>query len=322
MPILIKKLGDLDENKWENLLLTSNFSSFYQTKFWAEVWEKGFPFCQGIFFVLEDDMNNYQAGLPLIQFKKKGFFGYYSMPYGTYGGLMGNVSEEEKLRFIKEIVEVCNQNKWLKLQIVDFFDQHTELEKLDFKKIQTFTHLIKLNNPDSEIGFKKRGYEQSLKRELKIREIISLEEVKICYHLYLTTAQKHQLKKIKYPKEFYDKLFLMGKNSSYLKWWVVIKGNQIIAYQINFLFKDMFYYWDGASSPSFLKDRPNDALMGYSLNWAKENKLKFYNLGGSPQDARGLIKFKEEWGGKRKTYFIYEKSSSLGKLQNLVRKSL
>ena len=227
MSIFIKKLNEIDEKKWENLLLTSNYCSFYHTLFWAEVWEKSFSFCQAIFFILEDNNGNYKAGLPLIQFKKRGFFSYFSMPYGTYGGLMGNVSEEEKLNFIKKVVEVCNQSKWLKLQMVDFFEQDKELEKLNFKKFQTFTQLIKLDNSNSEIGFKKRGYEQSLKRELKIREICSLEEVKICYQLYLKTTEKHQLKKIKNPKEFYDNLFLIGKNSNWLKWWVVVKENQI-----------------------------------------------------------------------------------------------
>ena len=95
-----------------------------------------------------------------------------------------------------------------------------------------------------------------------------------------------------------------------------------MAYQINFLFKDVLCYWDGASLPDFLTDRPNDALMGHSINWAKRNKLKFYNLGGSPEKAEGLIKFKEDWGGERKKYFIYEKTSTLGKIQNLARKLL
>jgi len=262
------------------------------------------------------------AGLPLIRFKKKGFLSFLSMPFGTYGGVIGNLSEEQKIQLLREVVKFGTEKKHLRLQIVDFFDQNKELGKLNFRKIPTFTHVINLENSKSEIGFQKRGYEQSLKKELSVREIGSLDEANICHQLYLTTAQKHQLQHIKYPLKFYENLFSMKANSNHLKWWIVLKEKQIIAYQINFVCQDTLYYWDGGSSPDFLGDRPNDALMGHSLKWAKENKLKYYNLGGSPQESEGLIKFKQDWGAERRNYFIYEKTSPLGKMQNLVRKFL
>ncbi len=318
MPLTVKRLDQIDKAQWDALLLNSDCSSFYHTLFWAHIWEKSFSGCEALFFISEEE--NSLAGLPLIQFKKRGFCSYFSMPFGTYGGLIGNLTGEEQIRFIQEVVKFCTQKKWLRLQIVDFFGEYQNLEKLNFKRILTFTHLISLMNPKSEIGFQKRGYEQSLKKELIIREINSLNEVRNCYQLYLATAEKHQLKNLKYPFGFYENLFSLGKDSNLLQWWIVLKDNQIIAYQINFVFKDMLYYWDGASRPDFLSDRPNDALMGHSLSWTKENKIRFYNLGGSPQKAEGLIKFKEDWGGERNNYFVYERSSILGKVQDSARK--
>lgn len=318
MTYSIKRLNQIDEKKWEHLVLTSKSSSFYHTLFWSKIWEKSFPACEALFFIFDD--KNYPAGLPLIQFQKRGFFSFFSLPFGTYGGLIGNLTFEEQIKFMQEIVKFCTQKKWLRLQIVDFFGEYQDLEKLDFKKIPTFTHLINLMKPQSEIGFQKRGYEQSLKKELVIREVYSLDEVRNCYQLHLSTAEKHQQVKIKYPFKFYENLFSLGQDSHLLKWWMVLKDNQIIAYQINFVFKEMLYYWDGASRVDFLADRPNDALMGHSLSWAKENKMKSYNLGGSPDKAQGLIKFKEDWGGERKNYFVYERSSILGKVQDLARK--
>lgn len=320
MPLSIKKLNQIDEKRWENLVLTSKYSSFYHTLFWVGIWESSFPDCESLFFILEEQ--NYTAGLPLIGFKKNEFLSFFSMPFGTYGGVIGNLTEEQKIKFFKELIKFGTEKKFLRLQIVDFFGQNKELETFIFKKISTFTHKINLENLKSERDLQKRGYEQSLKKNLDIREVASLEEVKICYQLYLATAQKHQLKQIKYPLKFYENLLTVGANSNHLKWWIVLKGKQIIAYQINFCFKDTLYYWDGGSSPDFLPDRPNDALMGHSIKWAKDNKLKFYNLGGSPQESEGLIRFKEDWGGERKDYFIYEKESTLGKIQKAVRKFL
>ncbi len=320
MPVTLKSLDQINPGLWDELLLKSDYSSFYHTLLWASLWEKSFDSCKALFFISEKQ--NHLAGLPLIQFRKKGFNSFFSMPFGTYGGLIGNLALEEKIKFIQEVVKFCTKKKWLRWQMVDFFNQYQDLESLKFRKIQTFTHIIDLQNPKSEIGFQKRGYEQSLKKELIIREICSMEEARICHQLYLATAEKHQTKQIKFPFEFYENLFSMEKASQCLKWWLVLKENEIIAYQINFLFKDMLFYWDGASLPAYLQDRPNDALMGHSLNWAKENKIKFYNLGGSPPKAKGLVKFKEDWGGERKNYFIYEKTSAMGRIQNLVKKLL
>jgi len=320
MAFSLIKLNQLDERKWENLVLTSKFSSFYHTSIWSEVWEKSFPDCEALFFVLEG--GDYFAGLPLIRFKKKGLFSFFSMPFGTYGGIIGECSDDQKNQIFNEVVKFVTEKSFLRLQIVDFFGQNEDLERLNFKKLSTFAHTIYFDSPKSEIGFQKRGYEQSLKKELTLKEIGSLDEAKACYKLYLTTAKKHQLKQIKYPFKFYENLFTLLRNSDQMKWWVVLKESRIIAYQINFSFKDTLYYWDGASSPDSLTDRPNDALMGHSIQWAKERKLKFYNLGGSPEKAAGLIRFKEDWGGERKDYFIYEKTSGMGKLVNLARRIL
>jgi len=320
MPLSIKKLNQIDEKKWESLVSTSKHSSFYHTKIWSEIWEKSFPDCEALFFILEEQ--NYIAGLPLIKFRKKGFHSFFSMPFGAYGGIIGNLSEEQKIQLLRDVVQFVSEKKHLRLQIVDFFGQNKELETLNFKKISTFTHQINLENPKSESGFQKRGYEQSLKKGLNVKEVDTMGEVKICYQLYLTTAEKHQLKQVKYPLKFYENLFSVKTNSNHLKWWIVSKEKQIMAYQINFVFKDTLYYWDGGSSADFLPDRPNDALMGHSLKWAKENKFKFYNLGGSPRESEGLIRFKEDWGGERKDYFICEKESALGRIQKAVRKFL
>ena len=172
MPLSLKKLNQVDEKKWENLVLTSKYSSFYHTKIWSEIWEKSFPDCEALFFILEEQ--NYIAGLPLIKFRKRGFHSFFSMPFGAYGGIIGNLSEEQKIQLLRDVVQFVSEKKHLRFQIVDFFDQNKELEKLNFQQTETFTHLINLDNSKSEIGLQKRGYEQSLKRELSVREIGSL----------------------------------------------------------------------------------------------------------------------------------------------------
>ena len=69
-------------------------------------------------------------------------------------------------------------------------------------------------------------------------------------------------------------------------------------------------------------------LFGFPSRTTKANQYLLYNfakqvsragvtrlnLGASPSDARGLIEYKEKWGGRTYTYNCYRRLSRLGRL--------
>jgi lipid II:glycine glycyltransferase (peptidoglycan interpeptide bridge formation enzyme) len=113
-------------------------------------------------------------------------------------------------------------------------------------------------------------------------------------------------------------LFSLGSKSSWLHWWLAVEKEKIAAYMITFAFKKQVYFWDAASDLETLNLRPNDLLMGHSLSWAQSNNYENFNLGSTPAGSEGVVKFKEEWGGKLKSYPVYVKRTPLERLIGLL----
>src|SRR5512136_837303 len=81
-------LADLDEQKWEELLLDSPFSTFYHKSNWAKLWFSSYVYLTPLFVVYYDEKGEYKAGFPFILSDKYRLSRGHSMPFGTYGGMV------------------------------------------------------------------------------------------------------------------------------------------------------------------------------------------------------------------------------------------
>src|SRR3989304_6428341 len=319
MSFTLLNSSSLDHKEWDKLLESTEAATFYHTSVWADLWEKSYDFCRALYFVEKID-SGYALALPLIKIRKKGWESLFSMPMGGYGGPVNLLSaESQKEEFLLEVLSIVKSLKTLRFQIVDFLGKYPFSAQAGLTSRQAFTHLIELGNSDLDGLLTKRGFQQAERKKVKARKIEAGKEVQICYDLYLKTCQRHKTIP-KYSQPFYLNIFNSGKGCDWLLWWLAEVDNKIIGYQINFVFKDELYLWDGGSDPEGLSWRTNDFLMGQSLKWCKEHNLFHYNLGGSPPGTEGLVHFKEQWGGKRKSYQVYEKTFTLAKLVDILRR--
>jgi hypothetical protein len=291
-------LGELEEKKWEELVLNSVSSTFYHKSSWAKVWFSSFVYFTPLFFVSLDEKGDYTSGFPFILSDKYRLKRAYSMPFGTYGGLITSENlKEENLKNIYEGIE--NEFKKLKIvsaEITDFFRNQNILRQFGYKSAKGYTHILDLSKyPANPVHKTKRGAIQAEKKGVKIIPLPPIEKIKDCYELVKKRDKRYGLKKSKHPLGLYENI------------WNIFKPGRIIAFQISLLFKDTIYYWEGASEPEALHLRPNDALFKDTIQWGISKGYRYYNLGGSPKNAEGLVKFKETWGGEKKEYNIYSR---------------
>lgn len=241
------------------------------------------------------------------------------MPLGTYGGLLGrNWSEAEAEKLLAGVPAILTKPTTLRFQIVDFENNLSILKQKGFAALQATAHIINLQKVNLEELLNKRGYQQASKKALTARKISTDSDLNQCYEIYLLACRRHRSKP-KYPDEFYRNLFADGMSSDWLLWWVAEFEDKIVGYQINFNYRNQLIMWDAGFEPDNLNLRASDYLMGESLKWCKKNKIANYNLGGSPVSAEGLVHFKEQWGGKIKQYYTYEKTFLFGQLSDLLR---
>lgn len=303
-------LGDLEEKKWEELLSNSPSSTFYHKSAWAKVWFSSFVYFTPLFLVYLDDQGDYQAGFPFLLSDKYRVKRVYSMPFGTYGGLVtsGAAADEHTRVFYNEIKSQLRKLRVAGSEVVDFSGKENILTEHGYRAVKHSTHILDLTKyPDDPVHKTKRGAIQAEKKGVKVEPLSSVEKIRDCYDLVQRRDKRHGLKKSKYPFGLYENIWNILRPGEQLFWRVAKIDERIIAFQINFLFKDTIYYWEGASSTETLNLRPNDALFKDTIQWGISQGYNYYNLGASPEDAEGLVRFKEAWGGEKKEYFIYSK---------------
>jgi len=327
MRVEIKSTNDLDEDKWNTLLEDSPESTVYHTKTWAEVWEESYPRSNSFFIIWTDEKEDYLAGLPVWQREKFGLRSFYSMPFGTYGGLIKKEKTEGGafLPVYEKLLQMRGRWRTIKAQLVDFSSTNDHLQDIGFSSSEYYTHLIRLNQIDESnhmrtFGRKRReGIRQSQRRGIEVKDIRSLKDVRRCYQLSWETYKRHNGKLLKYPFKLFENIFTLMSERNLLKWVIALKDERIIGSLISLVFKDTLYAWEGGSDFGELNARPNDALFLYSILWAKKNGLKVFNFGATPKGAEGMIKFKKSWGAERKDYLIYEKKNKLGEFLDKIR---
>jgi lipid II:glycine glycyltransferase (peptidoglycan interpeptide bridge formation enzyme) len=320
MAVEIKTLSNLDEEKWNRLLEESPHSTVYHTKSWAQIWQRSYPESNSFFIITVDEKGDYLAGLPIWQRKRFGLKSIYSMPFGTYGGLIKKKGADGSVSLLlyEELLKMLEEWRAIKAELVDFSLTDHHLQEIGFSVRRYYAHLILLDQIDENdyvstlTRERKKCIRQSRRRGVEVRDVHSLDEVRRCYELSLGTRRRHDVKSTKYPLELLENIYNLMNKRNLLRWFVALRGERVIGSLVNFVFKDTFYAWEGGSDFQELNARPNDALYVYSILWAKRNGLRIFNFGATPEKAEGMIRFKESWGAHRKEYLIYEKKKGLG----------
>ena len=318
-------LADLDEQKWEELLLNSPFSTFYHKSNWAKLWFSSFVYFTPLFLVYSDENGEYKAGFPFILSDKYRLKRAYSMPFGTYGGMIvsAGLQIEEVAGLYQRMDQELRKFKLASAEVIDFFGQQKNLSQYGYNAVKASTHVLDLSKyRDDPVHKTKRGAIQAEKKGVKVEPLSSVEKIRHCYNLVLERDKRHGLKRSKFPLGLYENIWNILKSVEELRWSVAKVEERLIAFQINFVFKDTIYYWEGASLSEALNLRPNDALFSDTIQWGIAQGYRYLNLGGSPEKAEGLVRFKEAWGGERKDYLIYSKKKFWYKIVEKLRRLL
>ncbi len=77
--------------------------------------------------------------------------------------------------------------------------------------------------------------------------------------------------------------------------------NQLISAIVSLRHGDTVFYAHGGTLHSFMKPGAADLTMLAAISKAKSDGARRFNFLSSPEDQKGLIRFKEKWGGKSET---------------------
>lgn len=314
------RLESLNQEKWDELVEESG--TVFHHSLWLHLWEQAFPFSSSVYVATED--GEILGGIPFCHRQKYRFKEAYSMPRGSYGGVvLKNVDDFDlRTQLESEFTFYCLREGYTRINIIEFSPElNTNLEKYDVKPVST--HLLNLKY-SSEDQLKKiaqshrRSLPKAFEQGFSQLNLESSEQLEQYFDLVKDTADRQKREPF-YRYDFYQKLWDIFSDSDKLYWPIVYSEDRMLASAIVFIHNKSAIYWDGASTYEARERGANFHLFWNLIQMLKEMKIEVLDFGASPQKRPGLKRFKSGWGAERFNYFEYNYQKPISKLATKVK---
>ncbi len=225
-------------------------------------------------------------------FKSNDYFDLSSL-YG-YGGFCIQGDGYQKLN--DDYDKFCIDSGFIS-EITRFhlsYDAH----KVFSGKVEYVQKNVVLNlEPSSDelfMGFEhkvRKNIKKSLGYELEVKIDTLGEDIEHFMEMYYSTMDRTGAKKSFYfSKEFFNELNKMKNNFIYI---YALHDNKIISAELVLYGSHNCYSFLGGTNMEYSHMRPNDFLKWEIINWAKQQGLKQFVLGGGYGGEDGIFKYKK-----------------------------
>jgi len=318
---------NINPSEWYKLLLNSKDATIFHTYEWIQVLEKTYPNHKPLFLIASNENAELVGCMPIIALREKGFRHFFSTPFG-YGGFLIRNDMNESLRIMGlrkfcELGKVWNHGRSM---INDFSKKCGFLASLGFKEKKGFTHVLELNVPFDQIWAgiisKKARNEtrQAVKRGVTVEELKDNSQLELLHDMILETYDRHKTEP--YPLKYYENILAIMGERKLVRWLIAKHSGKPVATSLFFTFKESVVYRMNSSYMEYRNLQPNNLLISEMIKWSCENGYKSFDFGGSPLEANGLIRFKENWGAKKTELNVYEKVSPIFKFASFCKRIL
>lgn len=296
----ISQVRTASKNEWDHLWLNCSYSTYFHSREWAEAWQDYLnntiqPDPRMIFFT-----DGKKALLPLsCRFFFKGCIKFFlSSPAGTYGGWIS--CDDLKKEHANMLVDYLMRNiKNLSWRINPFQPDIFDFNLLVDKREKTQALNLKGGFDSLWQHWKKnkgaliRNIRKAKKEGIIIKPAEALEEWQLYYDIYKESLRRWGKKvSSKYEWELFQ--ILHQKKSAYIKLWLAMYKEKIVAGILCFYGKNHVVYWHGAALKVFFKLRPMNLLIAEAIKHACDKKYTWFDFNPSG-GQEGVWKFKKSF---------------------------
>ena len=301
----IKIVNPLEYADWDDLLLTNNECSFFQSSGWAKVLTESYHY-KPLYFA-QIDHERLSALLPLMEVKnlllgKKGI----SLPFSDYCPPVA-LNSKQLRKIIESAISHGKESGW---KYVELRGGGDHLQNITSSS-SYYNHTLSLENGEKAIftslrGSTQRNIKQSLKKKVIVRISNSPDSMKEFYRLHCLTRKRHSLppQPFHFFKNIYDYIISKGKANILL----ASLGKSNIASALFFHFGVKALYKFGASDAQYNHYRPNNLVMWEAIKWYAGNGYETLDFGRTAFSNNGLSQYKRGWGTEESiiNYYKYD----------------
>jgi predicted N-acyltransferase len=302
--IQIKLLNNKYKKNYMDFLFKVNNSNIYYTLEWKESLQRCFDF-KPQYLIVKDDSDVIYAALPL--FLLKNIYGKRlgSLPFSSYGGVLGEKKYEKLL--ILESLNLMNQLNCEFVTIrqnplIDFFKKDNVI--IYKNRLRQYLKIIKPEILWKKIKKSNREHiRKANKVGVKIEKAVDKNGLEEFYLLSLLTSKRKGI--FSPPLIFFKTIWDILYPKGYVEIFLAKYNNETIAATLNFSFNDTVVSAFGPWNPVYKRYFPNNLLDWESINWCYKNNFSIYDLGTTGINNPGLISYKDSFGALKIPYFFY-----------------
>ncbi len=296
--------------KYAQIYRESETATVYQSPEWLQVLES----LRGELLFLEVDENTI---IPFICKGRGRLRRCYSLSFDTYGGPVScgetNVSFDEVVAALK-IPSV---------RMVDFssgmMDQSNTASPLHAYVVDLTVGADRIIQ--SYAKKTRAALRQSVRRGLQIEKMEDPKLLPEFYTLHARMAHRHRT--VPHPLSLLRAIFNIMVPKEMAAFYIAKHENKTVACNLILRDKKIAYDWLFGYKKESLQLRPTNALIDSAIRDEINLGSKSFNLGTSPSNHRGIIKFKESFGAERYPYRIFFKAGlSYSMMRKLKRRAL
>ena len=323
--VRIVDIDSLDVQQWNELLMKSEVCDAFQTYEWALVLRNSMN-VEPLFLLVQDK----EETIGGVMFFKKKMFGI-SDCYEIRGGPL--CVGKNKTAVMEKIIKTFDKKKArsIYLLFVPFPLINCSFRKMfkaeGYRSFPFSTIIIDLRRPLKDIW---RALDKGARRAIKKAERVGVkatiaktwQEWKTYYNLHMVHTREKNYPED--PYEFFKEMFkLHHKNMSRL--FVAKHEDQMIAGMLFLIYRKNMICLQSAYLDAYRWYNPNHLIRWRSIEWARENSVTTYDIGGLPWEKtpylRGVYEFKKQWDGHVQWYYYYLNRRLLFSGMHLIRTS-
>jgi hypothetical protein len=294
-----------DPAAWDALVDDSDSATVFHTSAWARLWIAEWPGARWEAVVLPD-AHGYAGALGLIIHDGPLGRRVLAMPYGTYSGPIvrrGHPDPSSVRRLLLEGYAQLVRHAWVMLSELTWYQGKRDEVPSDLLATEGFTHVRPLSSDyEAQIGALPLSVRSRIKQAeehgLTFRPVTDARDVRHYHALAVRTVRRRG--GLPKPLSLYQRIQRNLSPLGLARYDLVEHHGIVIGGSLHFTYRGVAINWLTVSDERKWELRPNHLIIARVMRDLCAREFHEYNLGGSPPDAEGLIKFKESWGATRR----------------------
>lgn len=283
----------LVRERYATLVAHCPTATVYQTTAWLDVWKH---LGAELAFVEVDS----ETMLPFVCRGRGPFRRAYSLPFDTYGGPVtarpnGPVSFE---RAVEPLGSASTR-------VVDFA---AGMASSNGAARRVTSHVIDLSKgaapaTESYSDSNQRLIRQSREHDVRIDAVEDAAHVRAFYAMHLRTVARHGARPL--SRAFFDAVFASLVPVDLATFYLARHDGNVVAGNLVLRHHDRSYDWMWVYDERYLHLRATNLLIDRAIRDEASRGAKQLNLGASPNDRLGSVRFKQSFGATPFEYVVY-----------------